>query len=354
MLAGDGGGEQAESTSDAAGQAALRGVALQEKQYALEEPYRKKLVDAGISGIDRAETISGKQLPLQLTVIDEATVAGSPWEQAQAAGRATADTHAAIDSQAGARARSLASLGIKPGDAAYTAGARAADATNAASLAAAATNAREAERVRGINTRMSVAGTGFPTYNPNVPQTSASSITSSAGNLASSQQQVANGRNSMEMDLAGTVGKAVGSISERVFAPSSSSGGGGFLSGLFGGGGGAFGVGVNPLGGGGGPTAGLAESFMPASFREGGPVRRLRYASGGDVVDAEIVSTAPSGPVEGPKHEQGGVPIEAEGGEFIIKASSTAKYGPKLLSEVNDGTAIIIPTASPRRLKLAA
>ena len=42
------------------------------------------------------------------------------------------------------------------------------------------------------------------------------------------------------------------------------------------------------------------------------------------------------GKLEGPSHAQGGIPIEAEGGEFIVNATQTAKFLP-LLETINEG-----------------
>ena len=295
LLMDDGGSSQAAAGSAAAGQASLRGIKLQERQYEDEAPYRKARIASGVAALGRAETLAGKQSPLQLTVIDEAAVAGSPWEQEQAAGRAAADTHAAIDASGATRARTLASLGIKPGDPAYTAGARETDAANAATLAGATTRAREGERTRGIEQRRLVAGSSMPTYDPNVPVTNASSITSGAANLANSQAQVASTLASQESQQRTAIGNAAGTIMERVFKPTST------------------------------PDFNLGDDW----FEQGGQV-------------------------DGPSHAQGGVPIEVEGGEYVIKGDSVRKYGPRLLKEVNEGTAIIIPTGSPRRLKMVA
>ena len=42
------------------------------------------------------------------------------------------------------------------------------------------------------------------------------------------------------------------------------------------------------------------------------------------------------GKLDGPSHSQGGIPIEAEGGEFIVNKTQTAKFLP-LLETINDG-----------------
>lgn len=335
---GSGGSSQAYANSDAASQAALRGIQLQEQQYADEMPYRKANIAAGVEALGRSEKLAAKQLPLQLTVIDEAVAAGSAWEQEQAAGRAAADTHAAIDATGGSRARTLASLGIKPGDAAYTAGAREGDASNAATLAKAATDARDAERVRGIATRQKVAGAAMPVYNPNVPMSNASSITSAASGLASSQGTLGTTLYNQEQEQLGSLGKAAGTIMDRVFKPSAPT-----LPAFDSG---EYASRVGQLGGG------------DAWFADGGPVRSLKFAAG-DIVDAEIVDghvRGPGGPTDDavPALVDGQEPAALSSGEFVIKAAAVEKYGPRLLREVNEGTAIVIPTKSPRRLKMVA
>ena len=61
----------------------------------------------------------------------------------------------------------------------------------------------------------------------------------------------------------------------------------------------------------------IAASPLP-KFRHGGSVaKRLGY-------------------IEGAKHEQGGVPIEVEGGEYVIKPESVKRYGVKMLDNINN------------------
>ena len=61
----------------------------------------------------------------------------------------------------------------------------------------------------------------------------------------------------------------------------------------------------------------IASAPLP-KFREGGSVaKRL-------------------GLIKGAKHEQGGVPIEVEGDEFVMKAQATKKYGVKMLDDINN------------------
>jgi hypothetical protein len=61
----------------------------------------------------------------------------------------------------------------------------------------------------------------------------------------------------------------------------------------------------------------IAAAPLP-KFREGGSVaKRL-------------------GLIKGAKHEQGGVPIEVEGDEFVVKSQATKKYGVKMLDDINN------------------
>ena len=305
--------DQAAEASGRGNQAALRGVALQERQFAMEAPYRRRQLEAGIGAIGRGETLAEKELPLQLTVIDEAANAGMFGEQEAAAGRATADTHAAIDATAGTRARTLASLGIKPGDPAYTAGGRTADALNAATLAKASTDAREGERVRGMEQRIRVAGQARG-FNPNVttvanPGSSLVAAGNTLSQIGASQFTQAQQAAAAQQKTIGEIGKAAGSAFESIFNTPNTP-----------------------------PQTELSNSYNSTNFNLNSPYPD--FEKGGEV--------------RGPSHPDGGVPIEAEGGEFVIKADTVRKYGPRLLAEVNEGTAIIIPTSSPRRLKAVA
>lgn len=68
---------------------------------------------------------------------------------------------------------------------------------------------------------------------------------------------------------------------------------------------------------------GLAQVALIASaplpkFRDGGSVRKRL------------------GLIKGKKHEQGGVPIEVEGDEFVMKSQATKKYGVKMLEDINN------------------
>jgi len=303
IASGSGGGGSSAGT--ASEQSALRSVELTERQFAMEEPFRKRGLEAGIAAIGRGEELAQKELPLQLQVIDEAAVAGLQEEQDAAAARAASDAHAAIDATGATRARTLTSLGIKPGDPAYTAGSRSADAANAATLASAATHAREGERVRGQEQRIRVAGQARG-FNPNVSTTDPSrNLLSAAGTL----NTIAGQQYQQDQTARTAIGQAIGGIGERFFKPAS----------------------TVP------PQTALSNSYNSTPF-----------------VNSGYADFEKGGEVRGPSHPEGGVPIEAEGGEFVIKADTVRKYGPRLLAEVNEGTAIIIPTGSPRRLRAVA
>jgi hypothetical protein len=61
----------------------------------------------------------------------------------------------------------------------------------------------------------------------------------------------------------------------------------------------------------------IASAPLP-KFRDGGSVRKRL------------------GLIKGKKHEQGGVPIEVEGDEFVMKSQATKKYGVKMLEDINN------------------
>lgn len=275
---------------------------------AAEAGFRQSQLAAGVKAIGRGEQLAEKELPLQLTVIDEATIAGTAAEQDAAAARATADAHAAIDATGASRARTLSSLGIKPGDPAYTAGGRAMDAANAATLAKASTDAREGERVRGMEQRIRIAGQARG-FNPNVSTIAnpGAAMIQGAATISNIQGQQYEREQRQRREL----GQAVGTIADRYFNSPST---------------------IVP------PQTAMSNSYNSTNVNP--------YSQYADFEKGGVV--------RGPVHADGGVPIEAEGGEFVIKADTVRKYGPRLLAEVNEGTAIIIPTGSPRRLKAVA
>ena len=53
------------------------------------------------------------------------------------------------------------------------------------------------------------------------------------------------------------------------------------------------------------------------------------------------------GPIIGPTHDQGGVDIEAEGGEYMINAKAAGIIGPKNLETINQGNLPFIGAAVP-------
>lgn len=78
----------------------------------------------------------------------------------------------------------------------------------------------------------------------------------------------------------------------------------------------------------------------------------IRYFTGGvsGTVDTagQEMGYAEGGLIGGPSHARGGVPIEAEGGEFITRVSQTARWLP-LLHAINTGALDRLHLASPMR-----
>lgn len=121
------------------------------------------------------------------------------------------------------------------------------------------------------------------------------------------------------------LGAVITSLMSTLTASSAAGGGGGgggflgFLGGLFKGGGSA-------LGAGGGPTAGFGEF---------------------------AIAVADGGMLDGPSHAEGGVPIEAEGGEFVVNKRSSTKYR-RLLDSINsDKLGGVVPPGGAKRPKFA-
>lgn len=54
-----------------------------------------------------------------------------------------------------------------------------------------------------------------------------------------------------------------------------------------------------------------------------------KFRTGGSVAEK-------LGLINGKKHEQGGVPIEVEGGEYVVKSQAVQKYGVKILDDINN------------------
>ena len=57
------------------------------------------------------------------------------------------------------------------------------------------------------------------------------------------------------------------------------------------------------------------------------------------------------GPLNGPSHDAGGIPIEAEGGEFIIKKDSVNRSTIDMLEYVNKHGDLPMSNAKDRRSK---
>lgn len=306
---------------DAGIQAAIRAAELEERKYAdqkaeydLQAGYRAKTLGAAERKLDRGEAEDVRYDSLGQRVVSDAIAAGSPEEQEAAAARATADVNAAAEATNAARARTMASLGVKPGDAAYSAGSRAGDIQKAALLSAAGTNAREGEKRRGEDLRRTTLS-GRPGFSPNVPLVNApggTTIASTANTLGTLANAAANQENVLYNRSAtnqSQIGQMIGNVLEKAGKPSPTSW----------------------------PTGAFdSELFDTQGFRDGGPV------------------AGPGGPTDDavPAVIDGKQPAALSSGEFVVKADAVQKYGPRLMEEVNDGTAIIIPTRSPRRLSV--
>lgn len=282
------------------------GAWIQQEQYILERPLNQERIAAERRALPRQEALAEAEHPLQLQVVDEARTAGSPGEQAEAAARAAADANAALEATGATRTRSLRAIGVDPGSPAALAAGRSAQALDAATLAKASTDARESERTRGIEQRIRVAGQARG-FNPNVSTIAnpGAELTQTAARLSTINAAEQQAR-AKQLE---TVGNVAGQIAGKISSSDNN------------------------------PQA----SYVPSNTSS-------LYPSSTDTG----LYLEQGGPVDGPSHEGGGVPIEAEGGEFVIKAETAKKYGPRLLSEVNEGTAIIIPTGKPRRLKAVA
>jgi hypothetical protein len=75
--------------------------------------------------------------------------------------------------------------------------------------------------------------------------------------------------------------------------------------------------------------AGVAGAFATAQVAliASAPLPKFRY--GGSIAKK-------LGFIQGKKHEQGGVPIEVEGGEYVIKSQAVKTYGVKMLDNINN------------------
>jgi hypothetical protein len=73
-------------------------------------------------------------------------------------------------------------------------------------------------------------------------------------------------------------------------------------------------------------------------------------------IDKHLKSMNKGGKLEGPSHEEGGIPIEVEGGEFIIKKDSVNDDTLPILREINEtgkyeGGGYVWPTFDARNRK---
>jgi hypothetical protein len=285
--------------ADASGSAALRAVGLQEKDYEASAPLRQAQRDAAIRELGRGEQQRIKYLPVEDNVIKDAMDAGSPEMQQTRAAAAQADVNAAAEASRASTLRQATSLGLtKPGDANYDTTQGAFDLAKTTATAQAGTTAREREFQRGVDQRTKVLGMAKP-FNPNPSLTTAADVAGSANTLSS---------------VAGSQAKLAGTEYERDMAQRSAVGG-------------------------------AAGEILSGVFKQPGSKDDIALAEGGAV-------EGPGGPKEDavPAVIDGTTPAALSNGEYVIKAESVEKYGPRLLSEVNEGTAIIVPTRSPRKL----
>ena len=78
-----------------------------------------------------------------------------------------------------------------------------------------------------------------------------------------------------------------------------------------------------------GVLAGVAGAFGIAQVALIAAAPLPKFRDGGSVAKR-------LGLIKGKKHEQGGVPIEVEGDEFVVKSQATKKYGVKMLDDINN------------------
>jgi len=75
----------------------------------------------------------------------------------------------------------------------------------------------------------------------------------------------------------------------------------------------------------------LAVPFWQAAFAAMGAVQ------GGIIIAQKPPNFGKGGPIDGPMHAQGGVHINAEGGEFMLQRSAVAQLGLPYLKALNEG-----------------
>lgn len=78
-----------------------------------------------------------------------------------------------------------------------------------------------------------------------------------------------------------------------------------------------------------GVLAGVAGAFATAQVALIASAPLPKFKKGGSVAKR-------LGLIKGAKHEQGGVPIEVEGDEFVMQSKATKKYGVKMLDDINN------------------
>lgn len=181
-----GGGGSAPPPDPQVGAAAMRNAQtakdqldFTKQQYADEKAYTdslmpmvKHLLTGQSENFDLTNSLAKKSndeyeqtfRPIETQFAGEAEEAGTPGMQDAMAGRAGADVQTAIDTQRNATDAALASEGVNPNSSRFVAANRANDILGAAAQAGAETNARLAERDRGLTLQQNAVsiGRGLP------------------------------------------------------------------------------------------------------------------------------------------------------------------------------------------------
>ena len=76
-------------------------------------------------------------------------------------------------------------------------------------------------------------------------------------------------------------------------------------------------------------AAAIAGAFAIANVALIASAPLPKFKQGGSVMNK-------LGLMKGAKHEQGGIPIEVEGNEFVVKSDAVNKYGVKMLDSINN------------------
>lgn len=361
-------GRAAEANADVAKE--MQALSKEEFDYrkmrdAKMDPVYGKLIDSGIESERKNQERADEQWgsykstwrPIEEKYAAEIQKLGSPEEMEAAAGRSVQDVNARYDVADASSRRNLARVGGTSGGA-YEVGERLAGLSRAGATASAATGARTSAKMLGVAALESGAkfGRGLPSTGI-AADSLALNAGNSAGNAGVQQDAVHNaGVSTAGNLLSGAVGanNSAGSILTSQFntenkayqnAQNANKDAWGGIGTIVGGLAGAY------FGGPAGATAGakIGGSFFRA---DGGIVRKprmIRYAEGG-------VVEGPGGPREDavPATVDGVPGVRLSDGEYVIKADSVMRYGPRLLNAVNEGTAIIIPTRAPRSLRAVA